>query len=312
MSEINFGAGQTAAPAIEVPTTVTPVTPAAPAAPATPAAPAAPATTTPPPAPPTPSQLPAVAAPSGALSTPGPKGLILGDKIPDFAEMVIPRLNLVQNIGELKDSFEPGTLVYNKAVALYLPAKIVGQKMEREASPLVNIVALGFRPTRYCEKVPGGGKGIIVNTEADVRTNGGTLDFQEWKLKKDSGMKRFEQLADMLVAIERPANIQDNGTIFTYKVDGKDYALALWGLHGVNYTAVAKRVFFTQRGIGCLREGGYPSYVYTVGTKEEQYGTGNKAWIGICVAKEKTTPAFLDFVRSVIGDPGIPDPSATR
>jgi len=234
----------------------------------------------------------------------GPTGLVLGDKIPDFQDIILPRMNIVQNIGKLKDSFDSGALVLNQQDALFIPPAVNAKTgiVERESTPPVFLTVLGFRPTRYCEKVPGGGKGMIVNTEADVRSNGGTLDYAEWNLKKAAGMKRFEPLADALVAIERPASFVDDDSVFVYEVDGKKIALALWALRGTSYTTAAKRVFFTARAVGCLR-GGYPTWQYAVSTREETYDSGNKAWIPVCLPKVKTTPVFMDFVRSVLSAP---------
>jgi hypothetical protein len=234
----------------------------------------------------------------------GPAGLMLGDKIPDFSEIILPRLNIVQNIGKLKDEFPNGAIVLNQQNELFIPPlmNVKTATVERPATPPVKLVVLGFKPTRYCEKVPGGGKGMIVNTEDAVRNNGGTLDYGEWNLKKASGMKRFEPLADALVAVEKPAEFPDDDTVFVYEADGKKYALALWAMRGTSYTAAAKRVFFTARVAGCLRNG-YPTWQYDVSTREETYDSGNKAWIPVCIPKAKTTPAFLDFVRSVLSAP---------
>ena len=248
-----------------------------------------------------PAQVPAVRNTNTAL---GPTGLVLGDKIPDFQDIILPRLNIVQNIGKLQESFDNGALVLNQQDALFIPPKVNEKTgvVERPATPPVILTVLGFRPTRYCEKVPGGGKGMIVNNEQAVRENGGTLDYGEWMLKQKSGMKRFEPLADALVAIERPETFPDDDTVFVYEVDGKKLALALWALRGTAYTAAAKRVFFTARAVGCLR-GGYPTWRYAVSTRQETYDSGNKAWIPVCIPKAKTTPIFLDFVRSVISAP---------
>lgn len=234
----------------------------------------------------------------------GPSGIVLGDRLPSFEEIILPRLNIVQNIGKLKDSFDNGALVLNQQDALFIPPLVNAKTgiVEREATPPVTLTVLGFRPTRYCEKVPGGGKGIIVNTEAEVRNNGGTLDYAEWNLKKAAGMKRFEPMADALVAIEKPASFPDDDTAFVYEVDGKKLALALWAMRGTAYTAAAKRVFFTARAVGCLR-GGYPTRQYTIATREETYDSGNKAWIPVCLPAGKTTPVFMDFVRSVLQAP---------
>jgi hypothetical protein len=299
MAEVKFGIGEQPSQSvaekmsqtIDVAAEVTPA--AAPAAMPAAAAPAA-----------MPAAEFAVAKNTNTNTALGPTGLVLGDKIPDFQDIILPRLNIVQNIGKLKDSFDPGCIVLNQQDALFLPPEIDGKTgvVSRAATPPVLLTVLGFRPTRYCEKVPGGGKGIIVNTEAEVRANGGTLDYGEWNMKKASGMKRFEPLADALVAIQRPESFKDDDTVFVYEVDGKKVALALWALRGTAYTAAAKRVFFTARAVGCLRQG-YPTWRYAVSTREETYDSGNKSWIPVCLPSGKTTPVFMDFVRSVLSAP---------
>lgn len=239
-------------------------------------------------------------------------GLVLGDKLPTFEEIIIPRLNLVMNIGQMTESFEPGELVYNQSLVVYTPPKVNAQNVVvRPGTPALNITVLGFRDTRFVEKIPGGGRGMIVNTEEDVRKAGGTLDYNEWKLKSKDGMKRFEYLADAVIVIRRPTDqvqvdgktrdrIPDNDSAFIFEVEGHKYCLALWGMKGSVYTAAAKRVFFTQRQMGCLRKGGYPSWNYTVTTYEAPFQNGQKSWVPKCEACEQNTPAFINWVATEI------------
>lgn len=278
-----------------------PVAPApASAAPTT--APAAPETQTPAPSP------AAVAARPGGGAVGKQTEFLLGDILPDLTEIIFPRLNIVQNIGQLQESFDNGAIVLNQQHVLFLPPIINTQtgNVERKASPPVIITAIGFRPTRYAEKTVGGAKGMIVNTEEQVRANGGTLDYAEWNLKKDSGMKRFEPLADALVVIEKPDAFPLEAGAFDYGVDGKHLALALWAMKGSAYTEAAKRVFFTNRRIGMLRQGGYPSWSFAFTTREKTYETGNKAWVPVLVANKRQTEPFFEFVRQVLNAPQTP------
>jgi hypothetical protein len=228
---------------------------------------------------------------------------VLGDKLPDFKDIILPRLNIVQNIGQMKDNFTSGELVFNRQTVLFSPPTVKDGIITAPGTPPVTLTVLGFRPTRYCEKVAGGAQGLIVNSEAEVASNGGTLDFKEWELKKASGMKRFEPLADALVVIEQPESCKENTTDFCYEIDGKHYALGLWAMRGTSYTAAAKRVFFTHRAVGCLRKG-YPTYNYSVSIREESYPGGNKAWIPVCIPKAVSTPAFLEFAQSILNPTG--------
>lgn len=284
--EVNFSDSVPSTPAVDVAVTTTPAPDAAPA----------PSAPVPAPAPAPGSQLPATSS-----------GLLLGDKLPEFKDIILPRLNLTQNIGKMTESFDNGTLVYNQQVPLFIPGKINAktQTLERAATPPVIMTVLGFKDTRYYEKVKWGGdasavRGLIVDSEQAVRAAGGTLDYNEWKLKEKDGMKRFEYGADCLVAIERPAICEQNTSDFTFEVEGKFYALAMWNLRGSIYTAAAKRVFFTARRIGCLK-GGYPTWSYGVSTREENWQGGVSSWVPVCVPNKKNTPEFLDFVKSILG-----------
>lgn len=237
--------------------------------------------------------------PSGAVA---PRGLVLGDTIPSFDQIILPRINIVQGVGKLKDSHPQGALVYNQTLVLFVPPDIDQStgNVRRAATPPVNITVLGFRPIRYVERVIGGARGQICNTEADVRAAGGTTDWNEHKLKADSGMKLFQLLAEALVAIERPAQLPDDNSVFVYSVGNKQFALALWGMKGSVYTAAAKRVFQTQRAIGCLRAG-YPTMNFNVTTRLEKWINGNSSWIPVCIPAQKSTQDFMAFVNDVLG-----------
>lgn len=228
---------------------------------------------------------------------------LLGDVLPDFSDMVIPRVNIVQNIGTLSESFQSGSLLYGQQVVLFTPAVIdvKSSTIKQAATPPVNVTFFGFRPTRFAQKLPGGAKGLLVNTEDEVRAAGGTLDYAEFKLKEASGMTRFEPLADAMVAIQRPDALADDDTIFVYDIERKKYALALWAVRGTAYTNLCKKTLFPARRMGALRQGGYPSWSYSLSTREEKYPGGHAAWIPVALPREKNTPAFLDFVREIIG-----------
>lgn len=241
--------------------------------------------------------------PSVSLAPRG--GMVLGDVIPDFSQIIMPRINIVQGIGALKDSFPVGAIVFNQQTVLFTPPVLKKNQQTgvdeliQPALPPVNITVLGFRPTRFAEKVEGGVRGIICNTEDQVRSCGGTLDYAEWKLKKASGMKYFQPLAEALVAIRRPAHCADDDSVFVYPVEGHKYALGLWAMKGTSYTAAAKGAFFTHRKMGCLMKG-YPTKNYNFTTKLKPFEGGNACWVPVVLPSENSSPAFLDFVREVL------------
>jgi hypothetical protein len=243
----------------------------------------------------------------GVPATIGDEGFVMGDHLPGFKDIILPRVNIVQGVGLLKDSFPQGAIVYNQDFPLFtLPTQPIVDTTTgtvvvpaRPATPPVNMTVLGFRPTRFVENVKGGARGIICNTEEQVRANGGTLDYNEFKLKEASGMKRFDTLAEAFVIIRRPDHVKDDDTRFTFLVDGHKYALALWAMKGTAYTHAAKRVFFTARKMGCLQKGGYPSWNYSISTRSET-NKGNTYFVPVCLPCAPNTPAFLDFVKSIL------------
>jgi hypothetical protein len=242
---------------------------------------------------------------SGSLA---PSGIVLGDRLPDFKDIILPRLNLVQGVGLLKDQFPVGAIVFGQNTVLFTPP-VVNPKtgnMERAALPPVNITILGFRPTRFVEKLVGGARGMICNTEDEVRAAGGTLSYKEAESKRASGMKLFQEMAEALVAVRRPEVCGDDDTMFVYPVEENGvtnkYALALWSMKGSAYTAAAKRVFFTGRAVGCLR-GGYPTYNFDFTARFETWVNGNSAWVPVCVPCKKSTDGFLEFARAILNPP---------
>lgn len=270
---------------------------------------------------PTPAPTPVESSVPATVPSPGlpsRQSFVLGDLLPNFDQIVLPRVNVAQNIGQLQDTFDPGTIVLARQTVLFLPPVIntTSGEVKRQASPPVVMTALGFRPTRFIEKTQGGVKGIIVNTEADVVKAGGTLDYGEWKLK-GGAVKRFEPLVDACVLIERPAACEDDDSVFVHEIDGKKYALALWALKGTLYTSLAKGVWFTARRMGCLMSkeikkdgkgtgvytGGYPTWSWNIISKEKPFETGNKSWIVTGTPHKKNSEEFLEFVRTILSQP---------
>lgn len=228
----------------------------------------------------------------------------LGDTLPFFRDIILPRLNIVQGVGQLKDTFQQGAIVYAQSTVIFTPPVMKNGQLEKAAMAPVNMTILGFRPTRFAERVDGGARGLIVNSEAEVTANGGTLEWNEWNLKKASGMRYFQTLAEAMVAIERPVDIKDDDTTFVYEVGGKKYALAIWGLKGAAYTAACKRVLYTARLAGCLRSG-YPAHSFSVTTRMDKFGTGNTAWVPVLVPGAKSSPEMLAFIGGILNSPTV-------
>lgn len=247
--------------------------------------------------------VPAVQAPSGS-QLPATRKFLLGDRLPSFKEVILPRINIVQGIGNLKDTFVPGEIVFNQATVLYTPPQIdpkTGNATRKGTAPITSYV-VGIISDRFSEVVQGGFGGLIVDTEEEVRNNGGTLDYKEWELKQKDGMKRFQAITDLLMLVERPETVKDDDIVFNFAIEGKKYALGAWALKGSAYTAVMKRVFNYHRLAGILK-GGFPTYSFAIATHLEKFKNGNSAWVPSAVPIGKTSDAVLAFIHEVAGSP---------
>lgn len=245
--------------------------------------------------------------PVGVPATTRNAGFISEDSIPAFKDVMLPRLNLVHDIGALKDTFSPGELVWGQQTVVFTPPVINKQtgNVEKPGTAPLNITVLGEVQKRFHEIVVGGMGGMIVNTEAEVRAAGGTLDYTEWKMKQAAGMKRFGPLLDLLIVVRRPEHIVNDNTVFGFDVEGAQYALGLWSLSKTSYTEGFKKSLGIHRLTGVLKGkrsegGGYPAHSFAVSTRLQPYQGGNKAWVPVVIPATKSTAAFLEFVQQII------------
>lgn len=213
-----------------------------------------------------------------------------------FEDIRLPRINIVQKVGDLSNIFTPGEIVLNQQLVIHTPAT----KQAAGEPPLIFTV-IGFRKKQYVEKTIGGALGRMFDNEADVVRASGTLDWKEFKASEGSANPKtlFQRLATALILIEKPAALEDADNInFPYDCDGKFYALALWSMKGTAYTHAAKHIF-TARKIGHLRSG-YPTQAWSLTTKLEGFG-GNFAHVPVIKPASKNSDAFKTFVGTILG-----------
>lgn len=228
-----------------------------------------------------------------------------------FRDIVFPRLNLVHGVGQLKDTFTQGAIVFGQSMEIYTPATMDPKTHTVKApatAPLVMTV-LNVFPTRFAERLPGGVRGRLFNTEQEVVNVGGTLDWKLWQA--NPGMAYFELLADVLVAIQRPEHLADDDTVFTFPVEDKKYALALWALKASAYNSLLKRIWFQAAALGCLKptqpgQGpNWPAFSWNVSTFLNTKFT-NPTWVPMALPRTKSTPAFINFVKDLFNQYATP------
>lgn len=243
---------------------------------------------------------------SGAIAKREP--FKLRDFIPSFKDVILPRVNMVFNTGDLAKTFRPGEILYGQSAVIYSPPKVnikTGVQESAGTAP-VNITFIGRVSERFVEKVEWGSgqRGIIVADEESVRNCGGTTDYDEHRLRQKDGCRLFEPMHDMLVAIERPECCKDDGTLFVFEAGGKKYTFGFWALKGSCYTEALKKVVYLARTMGCLRgdfpDGGYPAWSYSVSTWQKPFKSGNTSPVPRLVPCEKNSPEFLSLIEGFV------------
>lgn len=247
--------------------------------------------------------VPAPVVPRGALSRRGNPGVETSDDSISLGEIQIPTLNIVQGVGQLMETFDPGAIIYGKEHQLANPPSKNAKDGNKESTPVVELIVIGFRPTRWAEKIAGGEQGRICNSEEYVYTIGGTTDYNEAYEAGKQVKAFFQPLATALVLVRAPENF-DPATVedtfpFECAVEGKSvrYALASWHLRGTGFTNGAKPLK-TERKLGKLK-GGYTSRVVHFTTLLKHFGT-NKAYIPVLRIRDATTDEQRVLAREVL------------
>ena len=208
----------------------------------------------------------------------------LGDDGPiDLSQIRLPKINIVQRIGELSTIFKPGDILLNRTLVVPQPA---------------TLVVLTCRPRdQFAEKVSGAEGGRLFDTKEEVASAGGTTDFN---LAKATKRPLFRPLATFAVLIEKPESIQDS-PLFRNELDGQKYGFFLWSMVGALYTEGAK-TFRTAKMTGAPMDltQGYPTgkWIFTTATKK--YNNGNIAEIPVLTPGGPTTLAFQEAAAKLL------------
>lgn len=227
-----------------------------------------------------------------------------------FEDIRLPRLNLVQNVGQLRETFTPGEFVFESAQVIHSPK--TAQKPTGD-EPL-NVVVLGFRATSFVEKIEGGERGKVCRTTDEVVACGGTLDYGEWdesvkqaKANPNSGLKplrRFDYMTTALILIEKPEKVVDpNHNRFPYKSEeGKFYALVLYTMKGSAYNNGVKSIKTHVKQKSVMNDNvNYSDDMFTLTSKFEKYRNGGSAFIPVYEAGSQVSEALSKLVNRIKG-----------
>ena len=223
-----------------------------------------------------------------AVAVPAPKPSFYDDESLDPGDLVLPRFNIVQKVGELSNQFAPGSIVLNGQLVIAEAPKA------NAVSTPVRILIVGFQPTIYTERVEGGLRGNMFKSEQEVNAKNGTLD---WNEAKATGKTLYQRLATAMILVQKPEGLDAES--FPTTIEGKQYALALYSMKGTSYTNAAK-AFKSARKIGHLREGGYRSGFWSFSSQLKKFAD-NYAYIPVVKAAGQSTPEFRAAVLDLLG-----------
>lgn len=144
-------------------------------------------------------------------------------------DITLPRVNLVQKIGDLADAgITPGVFMLNKEAIL------------SDGKTPLNITVLRL-VKQYKERKEAGDNSIpnVFNTQQEVIAAGGTTN---WALKDE--MPLYMEIAHLSIAIEKPGNLKEEYASFFYRTDsaGKQYTLAVYTVASSAFTELGKKV----------------------------------------------------------------------
>lgn len=215
----------------------------------------------------------------------------------DFSQLSLPTFKIVQGVGDLSQSFNPGQIVVVGKGDVLVPIADAPPKnaKDKPQQPVNAVIIAISRNDRFSEKILGGARGRLFDTEKQVFDNGGTTNWDEGKA---TGKPYFERLATALLLVEKPEGLEDETGTFSFSADGKQFALVIWHLKGIGYTNAAKPLR-TARRFGYLKAG-YSSVSVGIGTALKSYGQ-NSAYIPTVKPGEPTTEELRKVVAEVLG-----------
>jgi hypothetical protein len=151
------------------------------------------------------------------------------------SDIRLPRVNIVQKVGDLSNLFTPGSILFNKEVVL------------TAGKTPVEVVPLRLKKV-YQQDLPYGSEetALVFEKAEDVRLSGGSLQWGDDNY--------YTEVAHVQVAIIKPDECPEElEPLFPFEHDGKMYGCAMWTLKGSAFTS-AGRTLITARTT-LLREG---------------------------------------------------------
>lgn len=202
-------------------------------------------------------------------------GNIVGDVGQE--DIVIPRLNIVQGVGQLSETHSIGQIVYDKSVVL------------SDGPTPVEVTVMRARK-QFIENLPYGSDGPapqVFDTLEEVRAVGGTI---EWNGNQKPS---FLPVLHVQVLIKVPEGVEG---AFPLLHDGQRYAIALWTIRGTAYSRAAKNILTAAR---FSLSSGLHHGKWVLTTKREKFGR-NSVFVPQLALLGKHDEEFVKFVEGLV------------
>ena len=192
-----------------------------------------------------------------------------------------PRINLVQKTGKLGDEFTPGAFVYDKSFPI------------TDGKSAFNATVLRFKKY-YQQKLAFGESQespLKFDTVAEVRANGG-------QVTQYNGEGYYQEAADILLAIEAPASVdEEHMAFFPYSTGERSYGLAVYTVTSSGFTSIGKRIITDATLL--LREGPWTGqYKFT---SEKLTSAQNSWFVPVASFDKKHSVEAASFFRNIAG-----------
>lgn len=200
----------------------------------------------------------------------------------DGDDLILPRINLTQKVGDLGDQFGPGVIAFQKEMILW-----------KEGQAPLNLVILHAQK-RYQESTEFGSDemGQVVDTLEEVKSQGGWIEWRDGEDGKRQAPPWAPRL-DVVCVVEAPEGADTS--LFPFQFNGKAYATAVWTLSKSAFTSAGRAVLTARATF--LRDG-YRTGLWQV-TAGKRQGPKGIYFVPCFRANGKTPEAFREFLSGV-------------
>lgn len=193
-------------------------------------------------------------------------------------DLTIPKLNLVNKTGDLSNTFNPGSFVYNKEV-------VIGDG--KKPAPITVKRIAKF----YLQDLPYGSGETPKNFVSlrDVRAAGGALATDS---DVEEGTDLYSEAMTCIVLVK---SLEKKHPLFPFEFNGESYALAQWLLTKSAYKQTGRKLFTDSQL--ALRDGiDTANYELTSSIRTNSQGSW---YVPVVKLGAKHDAKFIEFVRSL-------------